>query len=181
MNGHERRFEILALLEGLTEPIAGAEIAKRCGVSRQVIVQDIALLRREGNDVVSTHYGYVLVRAGGPCRRLYKVCHDEDRVEEELDAIVDLGGTVEDVIVNHRAYGKIEARLDLSSRREVRRYLDDLRSSKSTLLSKVTSGYHFHHVSADSDEILDEVGAELARLGLIAELMPYEHEEGLEA
>ena len=181
MNGHERRFEILALLEGSTEPIAGSEIARRCGVSRQVIVQDIALLRREGNDIISTHYGYVLVRTGGPCRRLYKVRHDEDRVEEELNAIVDLGGTVEDVIVNHRSYGKLEARLDLSSRREVRRYLDDLLSSKSTLLSKVTSGYHFHHVSADSVEILDEVGAELVRLGLIAELMPYEHEEGLEA
>ena len=181
MNGHERRFEILALLEGATEAIAGAEIARRCGVSRQVIVQDIALLRREGNDIVSTHHGYVLVRNGGPCRRLYKVRHGDDRVEEELNAIVDLGGTVEDVIVNHRAYGKIEVRLDLSSRRDVRRYLEDLRSSKSTLLSKVTSGYHFHHVSADSEEILDEVGKELSRLGLIAELMPYEREGGLEA
>ncbi len=179
MNGHQRRFEILALLEGSTEPVAGAEIARRCGVSRQVIVQDIALLRREGNDIVSTHHGYVLVHAGGPCRRLFKVRHDEDRAEEELNAIVDLGATVEDVIVNHRTYGKIEARLDLSSRREVHRYLDDLLSSKSTLLSKVTSGYHFHHVSADSDEILDEVAAELARLGLIVELLPYEQEGGL--
>ena len=180
MNGHVRRFEILALLEGSTGPISGAEIARRCGVSRQVIVQDIALLRREGNDIVPTHRGYVLVRSGGPCRRLFKVRHDEDRVEEELNAIVDLGATVEDVIINHRTYGKIEAKLDVSSRREVSHFLDDLRASKSTLLSKVTSGYHFHHVSADSDEILDEVGEELERLGLIAELLPYEQEGGLE-
>lgn len=179
MKGRERRFEILALLEGATEPVSGAEIAQRCGVSRQVIVHDIALLRSEGNDVVSTHYGYVLLRSGGPCRRLFKVRHDESRVEEELFAIVDAGGTVEDVIVNHRAYGKIEAQLDLSNRREVRKYLDDIRTSKSTLLSRVTSGYHFHHVSAESEEILDEIGAELARLGLIAELTPYERDEGI--
>ena len=179
MKGQERRFEILALLEGATSPVAGADIAQRCGVSRQGIVNDIALLRREGNDIISTHHGYVLARNGGPCRRLYKVCHDEDRVQEELFAIVDLGGTVEDVIVNHRVFGKIEARLDLSSRRDVRRYLDDLLSSKSTLLCKVTSGYHFHHVSADSEEVLDEIGDELARLGFIAKLRPYETPEEL--
>lgn len=154
-------------------------MARRCGVSRQVIVHDIALLRREGHDIVSTHHGYVLQRAGGACRRLFKVCHDETRVEEELNAIVDLGGTVEDVIVNHRSYGKIEARLDLSSRRDVRRYVEELTSSKSTMLGRLTSGYHFHHVSADSDEVLDEVGEELARLGLMAELTPYEQERGL--
>jgi len=180
MNGRERRFEILALLEGATTPISGAEIARRCGVSRQVIVHDIALLRSEGNDVIPTHHGYVLVRSGGPCRRLYKVRHDEEAVERELNAIVDLGGTVEDVIVNHRVYGKIEAKLDLSNRRDVKRYLADLASSKSTLLSKVTSGYHFHHVSADSEEQLDEIGEELARLGLIAELTPYERDTGID-
>lgn len=177
MLGQERRFEILALLEGATEPISGAEIARRCGVSRQVIVNDIALLRREGNEVVSTHHGYVLARHGEPCRRLYKVCHDEERVQEELFAIIDLGGTVEDVIVNHRFFGKIEAKLDISSRREVRRFIDDITHSKSTLLSKTTSGYHFHHVSADSDEVLDEIAAELQRLGLTAELLSYEQED----
>ena len=68
MNGRERRFEILALLEGATKAVSGAEIAERCGVSRQVIVHDIALLRREGNDILSTHHGYLLQRHGGPCR-----------------------------------------------------------------------------------------------------------------
>lgn len=181
MLGQERRFEILALLEGATGPISGAEIASRCGVSRQVIVNDIALLRREGNEVISTHHGYVLARHGGPCRRLYKVCHDETRVQEELYAIIDLGGTVEDVIVNHRFFGKIEAKLGLSSRREARRFIDEITHSKSTLLCKTTSGYHFHHVSADSDEVLDEIAAELQRLGLTAELLPYEQEDGIGA
>lgn len=181
MLGQERRFEILALLEGATGPISGAEIARRCGVSRQVIVNDIALLRREGNEVISTHHGYVLARHGGPCRRLYKVCHDETRVQEELYAIIDLGGIVEDVIVNHRFFGKIEAKLGLSSRREARRFIDEITHSKSTLLCKTTSGYHFHHVSADSDEILDEIAAELQRLGLTAELLSYEQEDGIGA
>ena len=179
MNGRERRFEILALLEGARDPVAGAEVARRCGVSRQVIVHDIALLRSEGHDIISTHYGYVLLRSGGSCRRLFKVCHDEARVQDELFAVVDLGGSVEDVVVNHRAYGTIEVPLAISNRREAKRYLNDITTGKSKLLAEVTSGYHFHHVSADSEEVLDEIGAELARLGLIADLTPFEQEVGL--
>ena len=45
MEGDERRQFILKLLAGSESPLSGTEIAGKCGVSRQIIVQDIALLR----------------------------------------------------------------------------------------------------------------------------------------
>jgi transcriptional regulator of NAD metabolism len=179
MRGEERREKIVALLGAAEGPLSGADLARELGVSRQVIVQDIALIRRDGVDVASTHRGYVLARRDVP-RRMFKVHHGEDRVQEELDLIVDLGATVEDVVVNHRTYGVISVALGVSSRRDVARYLADIATSKSTPLSRTTSGYHFHHVTAPSEEILDEVEAALAEHGLLVERLPYEVGEALE-
>ena len=83
---------------------------------------------------------------------------------------------MEDVVINHRTYGRISARLDIASRRDVRRYLEELAASKSAPLMNVTSGYHFHHVSADSEDILDEVALELGSLGFLVDRMPYEED-----
>ena len=60
MTGVERREKLLSMLAKSKEPIAGAEMAKQLSVSRQVIVQDIALLRAADNNIVSTNRGYVL-------------------------------------------------------------------------------------------------------------------------
>ena len=118
MGGEERRERLVALLGSADVPVSGADLARELGVSRQVIVQDIALIRRDGVDVASTHRGYVLARPSVP-RRMFKVRHGEERVQEELDLIVDLGATVEDVVVNHRSYGVISVALGVSSRRDV--------------------------------------------------------------
>lgn len=174
MTGEERRARIVELLDEATGPLSGGELARQCGVSRQVVVQDMALLRREGIEIASTNRGYVLNEPLLRPRRMFKVRHTEEQIEEELNAIVDLGGIVEDVVVNHRTYGRLSARLDVASRRDVRRYLEELAQSKSTPLMNVTSGYHFHHVSADSEEILDEVALELGSRGFLVERMPYE-------
>ncbi|MDI3279982.1 MAG: HTH domain-containing protein, partial [Bacillota bacterium] len=45
MEAAKRRQEILALLLRRGSPVTGGELAQRFGVTRQVIVQDIALLR----------------------------------------------------------------------------------------------------------------------------------------
>ena len=179
MGGEERRERLVALLGSADVPVSGADLARELGVSRQVIVQDIALIRRDGVDVASTHRGYVLARPSVP-RRMFKVRHGEERVQEELDLIVDLGATVEDVVVNHRSYGVISVALGVSSRRDVTRYLADIATSKSTPLSRITSGYHFHHVTAPSEEILDEEQQALDEHGFLVERLPYEVGEGLE-
>lgn len=175
--GEERRNKIVAALEGASGPLSGSALAESCGVSRQVVVQDVALLRSRGVGIVSTNRGYVLDRAPARPTRLVKCRHTVDETEDELTCVVDLGARVEDVTVNHRVYGRIASGLGIASRRDVARFMDGIRSGKSAPLMEVTSGYHFHRVSADSEEVLDEVEAELAKRGYLAELTDYEKEQ----
>lgn len=181
MVGRERREEIVRVLRESAEPVSGGALARAVGVSRQVIVQDIALLRANGHDVLATARGYVLSCDGEPAvpTRLVKVHHTADDLEDELTCVVDLGGTVLNVMVNHRVYGKLTAELDIRSRRDVARYLADIASGKSSPLMTVTSGYHFHRIAADTEEQLDEIEAALADRGYTVEIFPYEREEGL--
>ena len=174
MSGEDRRRTIVELLQKADAPLKGSELARQCGVSRQVIVQDIALIKRDGHQVISTNRGYLMSREQTRPRRLLKVRHDPDRVEEEMTLVVDLGGTLEDILVNHRTYGKMSARLDVSSRSDVKRFLEDMKTSKSRPLSEITSGYHFHNVSARDEETLDRIEEDLDKEGFLAELTPWE-------
>lgn len=177
MKGGERRERIVAELQVSATPVSGSSLAKAVGVSRQVVVQDIALLRADGHDIVATSRGYVLLGGSGEPQvptRLVKVCHGLDDLADELTTIVDLGGAVLNVMVNHRVYGKITGDLDIRNRRDVERYLENIRSGKSYPLLTVTSGYHFHRIAADSEEQLDEIEAALREKGYLAEVLPYE-------
>ncbi|MDE7478061.1 MAG: transcription repressor NadR [Lachnospiraceae bacterium] len=178
LTGAERRKLLLSMVRQSQVPISGNALGKKTGVSRQVVVQDIALLRTEGYPIMSTPRGYYLKQAEqSGCVRIFKVCHTDEQVEDELNAIVDLGGTVLDVMVNHRVYGKMTAALNIKSRRDVRVFAENIRSGKSTPLLNVTSGYHFHTVSADSETILDEIEEMLCQKGYLAELLPYEKDD----
>ena len=161
------------MLRSAGKPLSGSALGKTTGVSRQVVVQDIALLRTEGYEILSTPRGYMMEKSSMQVR-LFKMCHTEEETEQELCAIVDLGGSVLDVVVNHRAYGKISAPLNIKSRRDVQTFIGEIQSGKSSLLMNVTSGYHFHHVGAASEEILDEIQEKLRNLGFLAEVLPYE-------
>lgn len=172
--GDERREKILGVLAAADAPVSGAELAGRCGVSRQVVVTDVALLRGAGAPIVATSRGYVLARPAGRPARLFKCHHSAEQTADELTCIVDLGGRVEDVFVNHRVYGKISSRLDVGSRRDVARFVAELDAGRSAPLMAVTSGYHFHHVSAETEEVLDEVGRALAARGYLVEPTDYE-------
>ena len=136
--------------------MSGNSLSEMFDVSRQVIVQDIALLRAAGFPIVSTNRGY-LCRSDSGASRVFKVCHANEDIVDELYAIVDLGGRVMDVFVNHKVYGKLQADLDIGSRREVEELIQGIRSGKSSPLLNVTSGYHYHTVTAKSEEILDLV------------------------
>ena len=175
MTGAERRKALLAMMRETEKPLSGTALGKRTGVSRQVVVQDMALLRTEGYPIISTARGYLMEASKG-CTRLFKVCHTNEQVEEELTTIVDLGGTVLNVMVNHRVYGRVEAALNIRNRRDVQGFLKDLRTGKSVPLLNVTSGYHFHKISAESEEVLDEIEHALQKKGFLAEVMPYEQE-----
>ena len=168
MTGSDRRQEILKNIKESDRPVSGSKLAKDYDVSRQVIVQDIALLRASGYDIISTNRGYVL--EGQTCaERVFKVRHTDEQLETELCTIVDLGGQVKNVMVNHKVYGHIEAELGIISRRKVKEFLADIESGKSTPLKNITSDYHYHTVTADSEETLDLIEEELRKLGFLVE------------
>lgn len=174
LDGNSRRQTLLSLLSQSDVPLSGTRLGKETGVSRQVVVQDIALLRTAGYPIVSTGRGYLLIEDHGGCTRVLKVCHSDEQVEDELQTIVDLGGCIVDVSINHRVYGKVSAPLNIKSRRDTHNFQTELASSKSTLLSSATSGYHYHTIRADSEEILDEIEEALRAKGYLAEYMEYE-------
>ena len=168
MTGSDRRQEILKNIKESDRPVSGSKLAKDYDVSRQVIVQDIALLRASGYDIISTNRGYVL--EGQTCaERVFKVRHTDEQLETELCTIVDLGGQVKNVMVNHKIYGHIEAELGITSRRKVKEFLADIESGKSTPLKNITSDYHYHTVTADSEETLGLIEDELRKLGFLVE------------
>ena len=166
--GGKRREGILSLLEDTNMPLSGTELARHFNVSRQVIVQDIALIRAAGYEIISTNRGYILNQPKTVCR-IFKVQHTDEQLEEELNTIVDLGGCVDNVMIHHRVYGKMEAELALSSRRKVGAFMEDIRSGKSSPLKNITSNYHYHKVSADSEETLDLIEQELREKGFLVE------------
>ena len=163
----ERRKAIVNLLSASKTPISGGELSKQFNVSRQIIVQDITVLKGLGYEIFSTHHGYVLQKSP-LVERVFKLKHTTEQTEDELTTIVDLGGTVVDVFVWHKVYGKISATLNIFSRLHVKQFLEGVRTGKSTELMNITGGYHYHTVRADSEEILDKIGVMLTEKKYIA-------------
>lgn len=175
MHGSERREQIIRQIQESKAPVSGTKLASLYSVSRQVIVQDIALIRAAGHDIISTNRGYIL-HESHLVERIFKVKHTDDQVEDELYTIVDLGGRVRNVMVNHRVYGHMEAALNINSRRNAAEFIDDIRSGKSTPLKNITSDYHYHVVEADSENTLDMIQEALEEKGFLLEQEEWEKE-----
>ena len=166
MTGTERRNQIIERIRKNDVPVSGTMLAKEFEVSRQVIVQDIALIRAAGYDIISTHRGYLLNEPIS-VNRVFKVQHTDEQTEEELYSIVDLGGTVANVMVNHKVYGQMEAELNINCRKKAKDFIDDIKSGKSSPLKNITSNYHYHKVVADSEETLDMIEETLQEKGFL--------------
>lgn len=166
----ERRKALVNMLLASKEPISGGELARSFNISRQIIVQDITVLKGSGYEILSTNQGYVMQRSP-LSERVFKVRHTTDQTEEELSCIVELGGTVVDVFVWHKVYGRIAAALNIFSPMHVRQFMEGVRTGKSTELMHVTGGYHYHTVRAESEAALDRIEAALnARSYIVPEL-----------
>ena len=168
MTGEDRRKEIVKQIQKGRYPIPAKKLAADYHVSRQVIVQDIALIRASGYDIISTNRGYIL-NEPKTVSRVFKVQHTDEQIEEELCAIVDLGGSVDTVMVNHRVYGQMEANIMIRSRRNVTEFMEDIKSGKSSPLKNITSNYHYHKVSADSERTLNLIEDDLKKRGFLVE------------
>ena len=168
MRFNERRKLIPLYLENQDKPVKAVELAKIYGVSRQIIVGDITALKEEGYEIASTHFGYLLKKS--PLKqRVIKVRHDSERTQEELNAIVALGGIVLDVFVKHKVYGKLSAALNIIDKKGVNKFMEGVRKGKSSELMNITDGYHYHTIRAETKEILDNVENKLKELNFLVE------------
>src|SRR5947209_1309616 len=118
--GVERRDKLMCMLRQSIEPISGNELAEALCVSRQIVVQDCAILRAAGQDVIATPRGYTVPPEPANIRAVIASRHDRDRTGVELRTMVDHGLKVIDVIVEHPLYGELRGPLMISSREDVR-------------------------------------------------------------
>ncbi|MBO7276081.1 MAG: transcription repressor NadR [Clostridia bacterium] len=170
MKAAERRKSIANLLISSDSAVPGGRLSEMFGVSRQIIVQDIAVLKASGYDILSTHSGYIMQDT--PLKeRVFKVYHTTHQTEDELNTIVELGGTVVDVFVWHKVYGKMAAPLNIFSKLHIDRFIEGVRSGKSVELMSITGGFHYHTVRAESEQILDNIERALSAKNYIAPII----------
>ncbi|MBX6773585.1 MAG: transcription repressor NadR [Chloroflexi bacterium] len=167
MTTEERRQAIKELLATARRPVPGRDLARIFDVSRQVVVQDIAVLRAAGVPIVATSRGYTTPPVPGLHRSVVAVRHRPEQTAEELFLIVDQGVRVVDVIVEHPIYGELRGLLMHASREDVRAFLDLVRSRRAHLLSELTDGVHLHTLEADDPWRLARVRQLLAARGFL--------------
>ena len=167
MKADQRRKEIASYMMSAQNAVPGGKLSEKFGVSRQIIVQDISVLKEAGYEILSTHSGYVM-QTTPHCERVFKLFHTKDQTEDELNTIIDFGGIVADVFVWHKVYGKMTAPLNISSRLHIAQFLEGVRTGKSSELMNITGGYHYHTVKADSEEVLNRIESALQEKGFIA-------------
>jgi transcriptional regulator of NAD metabolism len=168
--GEERRKRILTLLQERQDPQTGGMLAEEVNVSRQVIVQDVSLLKAQNIPIVATSQGYILTSADEgtlPFSRVIACKHSPEKTEEELFILVDHGVLVKDVKVEHPVYGDITASVMVNNRKEVKEFIKKITSTKAAYLSELTDGVHLHTLEAKSGEDLDDAIAELRQAGFL--------------
>ena len=141
-------------------------LSQELGVSRQIIVGDIALLRAAGQEITATARGYVIPAQNGLLRRI-ACMHSAGETRDELDAMVDCGCTVVDVIVEHPVYGQLTAPLHLSSRLDVDQFMK--RMDGAAPLSQLTGGVHLHTLSCPDETAYEHLLQLLRQRGFLVE------------
>ena len=165
-----RRDRVVEIVTAASDPVTGTELANLLGVSRQVVVQDVAILRAEGSSILSTPRGYFVPRfdsRSSASREIIAVRHDRDQIEIELTTLIDLGIRVIDVAVEHPVYGELRGLLMISSRSDIRAFLERLEGSEPLLA--LTRGVHLHTIEAGTAQTLQTGRSALRELGILLE------------
>ncbi|AWC29973.1 transcription repressor NadR [Bacillus cytotoxicus] len=168
--GEERRQLILQWLFAANKPLSGSELSKKTNVSRQVIVQDISLLKARNEPIIATAQGYLYLKPHAKQQALERVIvcqHKPEEVRQELTMLVDHGVTIKDVKVEHPVYGDLTASIMVSNRFDVEQYLQKIQETNASYLSQLTDGIHLHTIEADSKEKLDAACDALNRAGFL--------------
>ena len=165
MTAEKRRAAIMVQLTAADQPISATALAKTFGVSRQIVVGDVALLRAGGAEIAATPRGYVLSREQPGLMRRLACCHSSSGMEQELNIMVDHGCTVLDVVVEHPVYGQLTGALQLKSRYDVEQFIR--RSAKTKPLSLLTEGIHLHTLLCPDEESFLRVQRALGEAGYL--------------
>ena len=169
MQAESRRQNIIRILRSSTGPVSAGQLAGTFGVSRQIIVGDIALLRASGTEITATPRGYVLTKGSEgiihriPCR------HRPEEMKQELQILVDNGCLVRDVIVEHPVYGQLVGQLDIATRYDVDEFIAKVMKSDAAPLSDLTGGIHLHTIFCPGEEAYRRVIDKLRENGFLFE------------
>ena len=172
MSTTDRRKELLNKLQVSQSPITGSNLADSFEVSRQVIVQDIAILRAEGHEILATSKGYIISDNNDNMVQQIIACQHgvavED-VQEELETIIKYGGRIADVVVEHPMYGELKGRLVIQSKSDLEDFMEDYENKEVKPLSTLTDGVHLHTIEALNEEVLTLIKDKLKEKGFILE------------
>lgn len=166
-NGAARRAAVAQVLEEAEGPVSATALAQRFSVSRQIIVGDVALLRAGGASILATPRGYLLDRRREGVERTVACVHTTEEMGAELTAIVDAGGEVVDVIVEHPVYGQLTGILGLRSRYDVQEFLRKVADHGARPLSNLTDGIHLHTIRCPNEKSFQRVQKALAEEGFL--------------
>jgi len=170
IKAEERRKKLLEILRNSEQAVIGSKLAEELGVSRQVIVQDVALLRAKGENIVASSQGYFCRDNFGikTVKTTIASKHDDGYgLKDELMTVVNYGGRIVDVKVEHPIYGEISGNLLISSRDDVEKFIDSYQENKTALLSELTDGVHIHTIEAVNEEVLNKIKEELRNKGYL--------------
>ncbi|WP_100371960.1 transcription repressor NadR [Bacillus sp. FJAT-45037] len=169
--GENRRNQIIHWLKESASPLTGKELAQRSNVSRQVIVQDMSILKAKNHPIIATSNGYLYFQNGEKPkhRQMIAVKHTANETDDELRTLVDFGVTVVDVTVEHALYGEITASLHVSTRQDVHQFIEKLAATKANLLLELTDGVHLHTIEAENENQLNEAISALKAKGYLLE------------
>jgi transcriptional regulator of NAD metabolism len=166
----DRQELILSMLKEAKQPITARQFAEATRVSRQVIVQDISILKAKNKPILATSQGYIYLHQEKDKEReqMVIVCrHMPEQTREELYILVDHGVSVNDVTVEHPVYGDLTAALRVSTRNEVDLFIEKIKETNSTYLLTLTDGIHLHAIEADSRDKLEAACKALAAAGIL--------------
>lgn len=172
MKTTQRRNNLLKRLKKSQQALIGSQLAEEFGVSRQVIVQDIALLRAEGEKIVATSQGYFYEEnLGMPTVKASIACshNDQEQLKDELLTIVNYGGRIIDVKVEHPIYGELSGNLMISSIEDVEQFVNNYHRYQAELLSKLTDSVHLHTIEAVNEQVLEKIKNKLKEKGYLLE------------
>ena len=168
MNSEERRNEIIKMLTQADEPISGTAFANKFNVTRQIIVKDIALIKAANHKILATARGYILEKNNiNSVTMTVKVCHSADKIQDELELIVDLGGSVLTTSVEHPYYGDLGEALNIRSRKDIKNFMKRINETGCEPLLSLTKGVHNHVIQAENQESLNEIYEALKSKGYL--------------